>query len=547
LIQNKVVDEGQAVLSFGFEPLATLHRQSEYIKDGISRSSRTNYISIMFMGGIGIFMLLLACFNYINIAIVTATRRLKEIGVRKSIGATRKVVIIQFLSENMVITFFALILGVMLGYSFFIRGFEQLWSFDMDFTLGDSTLWMFLLVVLLVTSLASGIYPALYISNFQVVKILKGSVMFGKKSPVTKIFLGFQLIMASMFITTSVMFTQNTSYLNKRPWGYDNRTLLYANVADQSAFETLRNLMNQNPNILSTAGSAHHVGKNHATATLHFPDRDYEVDLLSVDAHYLESMGIQVKDGRAFQDHDGSDKRSVLVNETFAKNMMWAEPIGQAFRIDTIQYEVIGVVRDFHSYSFAKDVRPLVFSLADKKDYRFLIMRTQNDKLYEAHDALRQSWAKLFPEIPFSGGYQEDIWGPYYEQLGIYDLVWKVFAFLAITIATLGLYGLVKLNVEGRTKEFSIRKVLGAGGKNIAASVMHPYTILFVLALVIGAPLGYAFASWTITFAYTYHMPITISGVSISVVIMILVLLVTLSTQIQKVVKSNPVDGLKVD
>lgn len=546
-IQNKAVDEDWAITSFGFEPLATLHKQSEHIKDSISRSSKSNYVSIMFMGGIAFFMLLLACFNYINIAIVTATRRLKEIGVRKSIGATRKVVITQFLIENIVITFFAMIVGVALGYSFFIRGFEQLWSFNMDFTLKDSTLWIFLPAILLITSVASGFYPALYISRFQVVNILKGSVMFGKKNPMTKIFLGFQLIMASMFITTSVMFTQNTSYLKARPWGYDNRELLYANVSDQSSFEKLSNAMAQSPDIMMTSGAVHHVGKSHASTTVHFPDRDYEVDQLSVDAHYFESMGIPLTDGRTFQDHEGSDQQSIVVNETFVRNMMWDSPIGESLKIDSVQYEVIGVVQDFHSYNFAKDVRSIAFRLADKEDYRFLVMRVRNGKLYEAHNGLRQNWAKLFPEIPFSGGYQEDIWGLYYEQLNIYDLVWKVFAFLAIVVATLGLYGLVKLNVEGRTKEFSIRKILGADGKNIAGSVTRPYMILFTLALAVGAPLGYVFATWTITFAYTYHMPITISGVTISMLLMVMVLLITISTQILKVVKSNPVDGLRIE
>ncbi|MFZ6009339.1 MAG: permease prefix domain 2-containing transporter, partial [Bacteroidota bacterium] len=140
-IQNKAVSEDWAITSFAFEPLATLHKASENIRDGISRSSKDDYTSVIYMFVICGFLLLLACFNYINIAIVTAAKRLKEIGIRKSIGATRRVVIVQFLSENLVITFFALIIGLLLGYTFFIPGFEALWHFDMNFKFNDGMLW----------------------------------------------------------------------------------------------------------------------------------------------------------------------------------------------------------------------------------------------------------------------------------------------------------------------------------------------------------------------------------------------------------------------
>jgi ABC-type antimicrobial peptide transport system permease subunit len=166
----------------------------------------------------------------------------------------------------------------------------------------------------------------------------------------------------------------------------------------------------------------------------------------------------------------------------------------------------------------------------------------------EVYKSLQAGWSELFPEIPFEGGLQEDVWGPYYEQIGIFKLVWRVFASLAVSLAMLGLYGLVRLNVEGRTKEFSIRKVLGASLQNIGSSVTNQYLILFLVALIVGAPAGHAAAAWLVNFANpVYHMPITFSSVTIAVAIMILVLLFTVSTQIIKVMKSNPVDGLKVE
>ncbi|HEU5290329.1 MAG TPA: FtsX-like permease family protein [Cyclobacteriaceae bacterium] len=543
-IQNKAVGEDWAISSFGFEPLATLHIASEDIREGISRSSKTNYTSIRFMVVISFFLLVLACFNYINIAIATAAKRLKEIGIRKSIGATRRKVIVQFLSENVVITFFALIVGLILGYTFFIPGFEFLWSVNLDFRVWDPSLWMFLAAILLFTSIASGIYPSIYISRFQVVNILKGSMKFGQRNPVTKFFLGFQLAMSCIFITCSVLFKMNNTYMTERPWGYNQAETLYANVPDGAAYEELNLLMAQQPDVISISGSQHHVGKSHVPTVLHFPERELEVDRLAVDPAYFETMGIDLIDGRTFNHAEGSDRQAVVVNEQLAKSMAWTSALGEQFRIDTIQYEVIGVVKDFHSYSFTKQIRPVIFTIADKKEYKYLSLKVKSGSEISVQESLQKNWAKLFPEIPFEGGHQEDVWGFYFQTLKIYDLVWKVLAFIAVSLATLGLYGLVKLNVEGRTKEFSIRKVLGAGVKSIAGCIINQYMILFIVAIAIGSPLGFFFGRWLIE-GNAYHMPVTLYPAGIAVVIIIIVLLTTISTQVWKVLKTNPVNGLK--
>lgn len=546
-MQNKAVDEDWKIESFKFQPLATLHKASEYIADDISRSSKDNYLSIYFAGAFGIFLLALACINYINIAIASATKRLKELGVRKSIGATRGKIIVQFLSENVVITFFALLIGLILGYTFFIPGFELLWNFNMDFKLNDYSLWLFLVILLFITSIISGIYPSLYISKFQVVGILKGTIKFGQKNPITKIFLGFQLIMSCMFITFSVLFTQNNAYLSKRPWGYNQHQAIYAKSADASDLEKLNALVIQQPDVIKTSGSEHHLGKAHATTVIHFPDRELEVDRLSVDANYFETLGLSVKEGRLFNEGEGSDTKSVIINEAMAKVMSWGEPVGEIMRIDSTEYSVIGVIKDFHSYNFEERIKPIVFTNVRKENVHFLSLKVKEGTERKVHQALQASWARLFPDIPFEGGYQEDVWGFYYEQLHIYSLVWNVIAVIAVMLATLGLYGLVRLNIEGRTKEFSIRKVLGAGLTNIASTILGQYLILFATTIIIGAPLGYVFGKRIIEFSSPYHAPITFSAAIIALLIIGFVLIATISTQILKVQKANPVNGLKTE
>ncbi len=545
-LQNEAVSQDWAISSFGFEPLATLHERSEYIRDDISRSSANNYKSIMFMVGLSIFLLALACFSYINIAVVTATRRLKEIGMRKCIGATRRIITVQFLAENIVLTSFALVVGLILAVAFFIPGFEALWSFDMDFNFLDPNLLIYLPLLLLFTSIASGIYPSLYISRFQVVDILKGAVMFGKRSPLTKVLLGFQLIIAGVFITTAIMFAQNTYFLSIRSWGYNNANALYARVPDGAGFEKLGTLMSQYPDVLSMAGSKDHVGRSFTKQILHLPDHDVEVDQLAVGANYFSTLEIPLKDGRTFNEQEGSDRNAVLVNEELVNTMSWENPIGQQFRIDSIQYDVIGVVADFHSYNFDTKIRPTIFTRASKSNFRYLTLKVKPGTEIESYRMLQSNWAKLYPEVPFEGNLQEDVWGFYYEQIGIYNLVWKIFAGIAITLCVLGLYGMVRLNIEGRTKEFSIRKVLGAGLKNITLSVTRPYILLFVVALAVGGPLGFLFGKWMVIMN-PYHMPVTYSGVTMGCSILVLVLIGTVSTQIGKVLNSDPVNGLKAE
>jgi putative ABC transport system permease protein len=547
-LQHEAVTEDWAIASFAFEPLATAHLKTDNIRDDIFRDgTSSNQTSIGFLSVVCILMLALACFNYINIAIVSAAKRLKELGVRKTIGATRRVIMVQFLSENVVITFFALSIGLLLAWLVVIPWFEGLWHFSMDFRFSDPNLWIYLPIILLVTGIVSGIYPSLYISQFQTVNILKGSVKFGHKNPITKLFLGFQLVLACAFITSAVMFTQNTNYLAHRSWGYSNRDVVYAVVPDELSYEQLSAAMTQNPKVLSSSGSAQHIGKKHETMVLHFPDREFEADRLAVDANYFNTMGIEVMAGRTFHDHEGSDLQAVMVNETMVKNLGWGNAIGQQFRIDSTRYEVIGVVKDFHSYSFFNVLSPAFFTLADKKDYRYLSLKVNRGSEQETYESLKRAWAQLFPETPFTGGYQEDVWGNYYSEIGIHGHVWRVFASVAVMLAGLGLYGLVSLNVSGRVREFSIRKVLGAKLSNIAATIFRQYYLLFATALLIGVPLSYYSIKAVLNFAYTYHMPITFGGVALAGLILVVVLLSTVSTQVFKVFKSNPVDGLKIE
>ncbi|HEY3402613.1 MAG TPA: FtsX-like permease family protein, partial [Ohtaekwangia sp.] len=544
-LQNQV-EKDWAIASFAFEPLSELHFRSADIRNDISADDNAEVR--IGMPVIALFMLALACFNYINMAIVSAAKRLKEIGVRKVIGANRLRVIVQFLTENIFITFFALIVGCILGITIFIPWFIRFSGWDLNIDLMDRNLWIFLTGLLLFTGLASGIYPAFYISKFETVRIFKGAVEFGRKNPLTKVFLGIQLVLACITITAAVVFTQNGKYQNNLSWGYNQNNVLYVYVQDQTAFDKMNAAFVQDPNVISRAGSADHMGKTVSNAILHTPsNQHYEVNRIAVDAQYLETMELELLQGRSFKAHAETDKQTILVNELLVKNLNLTEPVGYVFEIDSMRYEVIGVVKDFHTQDFFSEVQPTIFTVADEEDYHYLSMRVKEGTAAETFQAVQRQWAKLYPEIPFQGGHQEDVWTSYFVSVDRSEKFNKVIATIAVLLAALGLYGLVTLNVSGRKREFSIRKTLGAGMQHISSVIMKQYVLLTLAAIIIGAPVSYVFTKAYLAMLFAYPMPMDYSGTILSVIILVLVLVTVISTQIRKVLKSNPVDGLKVE
>jgi putative ABC transport system permease protein len=544
-LQNEAYPE-RPLTAFSFEPLTTLHARASTLQDAIVHDY--NIEGRLGMPIIAIFMITLACFNYINIAIVSASKRLKEIGVRKVIGANRRKVIVQFLSENIVVTSFAGGIGIGLCYFLFLPWFVQFTGWPLELPLLHGNLWIFLVMLLLFTAIISGLYPALYVSAFDAVKIFRGSLRFGKNNPFTRAFLCVQLILAFMTITAGVVFTQNNVFQNNRSWGYNQKQVVYAHVSDAPAFERLLAAMKQQPGVVESAGSADHLGKATAPVLLRRPAQPhYEADRLAVDAHYLETMGVQFVAGRGFHEDSENDRRALVVNELLVRELQLKHPLGQTFEMDGASYEIIGVVQDFHHRSFFSPIEPVVFTLAAREDYRYLSLRVEQGAEEKTFQALQQQWAKLYPEIPFQGGHQVDTWGTYFHSVNRSETFNKVISSIAVLLASLGLYGLVTLNVTGRIKEFSIRKMLGAGVGNIAAGMFRQYAVLISISLVLGAPLSYFFAQAYLDMLFAYPMPMGYSGTLIALAILTCIVLGVIATQIKRVIHVNSVEGLKID
>lgn len=545
-IQNGVNSDWQ-ISSFTFEPIVTLDQKSEEIRSEVWWGSNSNYMAINFLIMIASFLMLLACLNYINISIVSASKRLKEIGIRKSIGATRQVVLFQFLIENIFITTIALFLGLFIGVKVIIPWFEALNDFDMNFKLMDWRLWVYLPMILIFTGLISGVYPALYISKFHVVSILKGVVKFGKRNGLSKVLLGLQLIVASVLITSAVMFTQNTNYIAERSWGYDPMNVVYVQSNDAQSLQRLEEAMLQNTDVIAASTVNHHLGRSIGQEVIGLPDRDFEVHELGVDADYMETMGLKLQSGRFFEDGLESDHHTIIVNELLVKKLGLGQPIGEVFSIDQTNYEVIGVVEDFHHDSFFEAVRPTILTFTNDNEQSFLAIRARKGSVGEVFVDLKKQWSALQPNEPFTGGYQTDVWGYYFEEINNHAQFWTGIATIAVLLAGLGLYGLVTLNVSGRLREFSIRKTLGAELRSLINIVLRQYTVLFAVALIIGAPASYFAVKSMFDVAYEYHVPMNSLGVIIAVGLLTSILLLVVAIQVRKVAKDDPVKGLRLE
>ena len=531
------------VEKFNFEPLETLYKRSNEIRNDLSGESDEEAKVVLSI--IGFFMITLACLNYLNIAISSATKRLKEIGVRKVIGASKRLLIAQFITENVLLSFIALVIGFFVAIFLLIPGFNTLFTVDISFDLTSYDLYIFLGGLLLLTAVASGAYPAVYISRFPAVTIFRGTVLFGRKNKLTKVFLTLQFILACITVVTATMIYLNTQYQKVRDWGYDQQNTIMVPVDDFQAFTTLRNSILNHPDVISTSGSSEHFSVNMSQSVIELPERTVEVFRMDVDDRYLETMQVKVVEGRGFREDFASDQEAVLINRKMAENLEWFDPIGKTFRFDSTNYKVIGMLKDFHYYSFWNDIEPTFMRLAEEENYRYLTVRTREGRTIPVFETMEAEWANLFPESPFDGRYQRQLYTWYWEELDGHVVLINFVAVLALMLACFGLYGLVSLNVASRVKEFSVRKVLGANIMALTNAINSHFLLYLIVAMILGGPISFYLVKLLFESVYNYHIPITVPPVMFSIGMILVTVVFTISSQILKVLKTNPTVGLR--
>ena len=543
-LQNEV-NEDWSVEDYIFEPLTDLSLNSHKIKGGISWGPHpTELIALSIFG---IFLLLLACFNYMNIAIVSGTRRLREIGIRKVLGSSRVHLIAQHIGENTLLCLFALILGTVLAKLFFIPSFSSLFDLPLklDF-LGNMRLSAFLVSMLALTSLGGSAYPAFYVSGFQPASILKGKQKPKGKSLFTRILLTFQFVLTFITVTTAIILVQNAKYQKNRDWGYNQNQVIAVRLDGKKHYTIYRNEIDKNPDILRAAGSMTHIGRSYSGAVAEIAGTKYELKCLYAGHDYLQTMGIRLKEGRFFDKKFGTDlDQSIVINNKFAESMNWKNPLEKKIVIDKKTLIIIGVVDDFHYASFRTKIEPAFFHLATEDKFNYLSVRVKADAMSQTAVYLKEAWARLIPDTPYRSFFQDEVFESYFK---VQNNIIKLFSFTAaitLIIASMGLFGLVSISIDRRMREISIRKVLGATIANVVRIVNKEFVTVLLISTVIATPLGYLLLKSLFDSYYEYHIPIALPPFVFTFTLIAVTSLVTISSLIYKVAVSNPVDILR--
>ncbi|UCE40248.1 MAG: ABC transporter permease [Candidatus Aminicenantes bacterium] len=538
------------VASFSFEPLATLSWESQEIERSISSGSTPQALILLFT--IGLFLLLQACFNYVNIALASGTRRHKEIGIRKVIGCHKRQLVCQFLGENLLLCLMALFVGLILTEFLLLPGLMEIMGNTEKLTLvdliGNWRLWMFFVILLLFTGFGAGAYPALVISRLQPVSIISDKIKISGKKRFTGVLLSVQFGIAFIIICMVVTFLQNNRYQMKRDWGYDKEHVINIRLEKGEQFGILRNSAIRNPDVIKIAGSANAVGRSGEQAVIEFEAKKYEALRLDTGIDYLQTLGIRLKEGRLFHPDLLTDKdSSILVNERFMNEMGWQYGPGHVVRYENNLYNVIGVVEDFHHEFFFEEIKPIFFRLVPEDDYRFLSIRVKSGSGIRSAATLQETWHLLFPDSEYSSFFQDSVFDRGHQNNMTITKIFTATAIITLIISCMGLFGLVTLMISRRMKELSIHKVLGASSFQIANLIARRFILLTMVSIFLGLPLSYFLLQFMLDGIYRYHMSLGAIPFVLATLVVLAAAVSTIATQVYKASVRDPIDAIRYE
>lgn len=543
-IQNEA-NADWPIIEFRYYSLENLSRKNDEIAGDVAGGAHP--AGMITLGVISLMLLLLACFNYMNVAVATVTTRLKEIGIRKVVGGRKKEIILQFLTENLVLCLLALAVGILLAYLFFMPGLNSLFPITVSFANASvSDLLIFFACILLFVGFVSGAYPAIYISSFQPVEILRGKGKFGAKSLFSKSLLTAQFMLAFITIIGSFVFIANGINLKNKDWGYDHAQNIVVPVINSTNYNGMRDKVSQNKNIQNFAGAKTHIGDFTNRTTIINNQEKKEVVIYEIGFNYLETMNLRIKNGRFFDESIQSDKQeSVIVNSVFAKEMNWDNPIGQSFEYDSIKRYVIGVVEKFHYDDFYASVSPVMFVITPEENFKYIVTKAESGTTVATEEFLRQSWASVAPDDPYEGYFQDKVFEEFNNDNNSNIKLLVFISAVAVLLACMGLFGLVSYNITRRMKEFSVRKVFGANVSHIIKLMNRDYVWILLVAFTIGAPTGFLLVNKLINIIYPEPSPASPTPFIIGMFIMVITVALTVTSQIKRIIKNNPAQTLR--
>lgn len=491
-------------------------------------------------------MMALACFNYVNIALGTTGRRLKEIGVRKVMGGNRQQLIIQFMAENVLLCFLALLLGVVLAAAFLVPLFNAIMVLKIAIAWSENlALWVFLIGLLLFTAVASGAYPAFYVASFQPASVFRGSVAGTGKKRFTRVFLTIQFVLAFLAVIVSVVLVSTSETWVRQDWGYSPDQTLVVRLRQSDQYSLMRDAASQMAHVTRVAGARHHVGASIGNAEIGYMDTE-TVFRLDVGDGYFEAMGLRLREGRFFNSDFAGDDTAVIVNQTLVAEQGWETPIGSSVRVDSVDYTVVGVLEDFKFFvgSFLID-EPVLLIRATPETFGYLTVRFNPGAEDQTVAALKETWTTLFPDYPFEYFRQASVFDGFYSSFNNVTSSFSYIALLALLIACMGIYGLASQRFIARQKEVGVRKVLGATSLNIALLVNQSFIKMLLIAAVIATVIGYGSLMLLVQAFEVRALPVGPVPFVLANLLVLLTATLAVASQVYRLVQVNPASVLR--
>lgn len=539
--------------------LTDIHLHSD-LNAELAANGSIQYVWIF--SAIALFILLIACINFMNLTTARSAHRAKEIGVRKVMGSVRAALVGQFLSETILMAAIGVVLAVNIA-ALAMPWFNDLTGRDISMPWGNPIFWASLIVGTGLVGLLAGSYPAFFLSAFDTIKVLKGSLTGqAKHGGLRSALVVFQFATAIILVIATVLVYNQLDYIQNEKLGFQKDQVIiledaYALGNDVQAF---KKKMLDLPAIESATVSGYLPTPSSRSNTTYTSSRDFRQDNTvnmgqwAVDEQYLQTLEMEMVAGRFFDENRPSDSLAIVLNETAVKKFGYDEPIGKkVYTIagspqgkpapeDFIEYTVIGVVKDFHWESLRENIGALGLYLGNSSGLMSFRYHAADSK--EVITALENNWKAVAPTQPFSYKFLDDSFAKMYESEQRIGSIAMVFALLAILVSSLGLFGLASFMAEQRTKEIGIRKVLGASAGNIVGLLSKDFIKLVLIALVVATPLAiWGVNQWLQDFAYRIHVGwwvFVVAGLSA-----VLIAVLSVSYQAIRAALSNPVESLR--
>lgn len=510
-----------------------------------------NTANVYVLSIIGIMVLLVACFNFMNLSIARLAGRAEEIGVRRSIGADRRTLIIQFLVEAVTLSSIALILSMVLT-ELFLPIFNSLAGKRLDFNpFSDPLLPAALIGITIFTGILAGAYPAILSSGFQPVSIMRKQLNLRRTHPVSRVLVTAQFVLCVFLVLSTMVMSRQINFMKSKDLGFDDSTLIAVEANDpngEQLYDRYRRAIIAHPSVLATSATdASFTGRYRTSGNLPKVDQNVFVHLFRVDYDFMDAVGVQLAAGRNFSPDQAADAvDKIIVNETLARYMGWGDRVGEQITIGglTQPMTVIGIVKDFHTESMRNEIVPVALHMNRSNPIRYFYIRVDRDNMAATLAALRERWSEVAPNLPFEYGFIGNQFDRLYYREECWADIVRYSAAFAIFIACLGLLGLTMLLVRQRTKEIGIRKVLGATVLNILGLINRQFMLMVGIACVIAWPVGYwVMNRWLEGFAY--RVGLSAGPFIASAGAALVIAFVTISIQAIRAALADPVKALR--